>query len=106
MLRARFVRRAHVSKDGVLCTEGLDVIRKEAWSFYRSISGVRLCWELEEPGTRGGLEAGSSVRPEAHLERDWYLVAEQPAPAPHLAHPKDCAALRVVLVNVPGVSLC
>ena len=29
--------------------EGLDVIRKEAWPFYRTISGVRLCWELEEP---------------------------------------------------------
>ena len=28
---------------------GLDVIRKEAWTFYRTISGVRLCWELEEP---------------------------------------------------------
>ena len=27
----------------------LDAIRKEAWSFYRTISGVRLCWELEEP---------------------------------------------------------
>jgi len=27
----------------------LDVIRKEAWPFYRTISGVRLCWELEEP---------------------------------------------------------
>ena len=26
-----------------------DVIRKEAWHFYRTISGVRLCWELEEP---------------------------------------------------------
>ena len=23
--------------------------RKEAWPFYRTISGVRLCWELEEP---------------------------------------------------------
>ena len=33
----------------ILCTGGLDVIRKEAWSFYRTISGVRLCWELEEP---------------------------------------------------------
>ena len=27
---------------------GLDMIRKEAWSFYRTIFGVRLCWELEE----------------------------------------------------------
>ena len=33
----------------ILCTGGLDVIRKEAWPFYRAISGVRLCWELEQP---------------------------------------------------------
>ena len=26
-----------------------DVIRKEAWLFCRTSSGVRLCWELEEP---------------------------------------------------------
>ena len=38
----------------ILCTGGLDVIRKEAWSFYRTSSGVRLCWELEEPkGPKG-----------------------------------------------------
>ena len=30
------------------------MIRKEAWSFYRKSSGVRLCWELEEPkGPKG-----------------------------------------------------
>ena len=34
-------------------------------------------------------------------EKDWYFVAEQPAPAPHLAHPEGCAALRSVLVTVP-----
>ena len=34
--------------------KGSDVIRKEAWCFYRTISGVRLCWELEEPkGSKG-----------------------------------------------------
>ena len=27
---------------------GLDVIRQEAWSFYRTIYGVRLYWVLEE----------------------------------------------------------
>jgi hypothetical protein len=31
---------------------------------------------------------------------DWYFVAEQPAPAPHLAHPEGCAALRIVLLTV------
>jgi hypothetical protein len=36
--------------------------------------------------------------------RDWYLIPEQPAPAPHLAHPDGCAALRVVLLTVPRVS--
>ena len=30
------------------------MIRKEAWPFYKT--GVRLCWELEEPkGPKGGL---------------------------------------------------
>ena len=33
----------------IVCSGGLDVIRKEAWSFYRTISGVCLCWELEKP---------------------------------------------------------
>jgi len=28
-------------------------------------------------------------------EREWYFIAEQPAPAPHLAHPGGCAALRI-----------
>jgi len=43
------------------------VIRKEAWTFYRTISGVRLCWELEEPkGPKGHMikkthESGRSV---------------------------------------------
>ena len=38
----------------ILCTGGVDVIRKEAWPFYRTISDVRLCWVLEEPkGPKG-----------------------------------------------------
>jgi len=33
-----------------------DVIRKEAWPFYRTIPGVRLCWKLEEPkGPKGAI---------------------------------------------------
>ena len=39
----------------ILCTGGLDVIRKEAWPFYRTSAGVRLCWELEEPKGPNGL---------------------------------------------------
>ena len=35
-----------------------DVIRKKAWPFCRTISGVRLCWELEEPkGPKGRVVA-------------------------------------------------
>jgi len=29
---------------------GLNVIRREAWLFCGTSSGVRICWELEEPG--------------------------------------------------------
>ena len=36
--------------------------------------------------------------------RDWYFIAEPPAPATHLAHPEGCAALRIVLLTVPRVS--
>jgi hypothetical protein len=32
-----------------ICKGGLDVIRKESWPFYKTSSGVRLCWELEKP---------------------------------------------------------
>ena len=47
------------------------MIRKEAWSFYRTISGVRLSWELEEPkGPRarparasGTLGGGTGTQP-------------------------------------------
>ena len=40
----------------------------------------------------------------AKERRDLYFIAEQPAPAPHLAHPEGCAALRIVLVTVSRVS--
>ena len=37
-------------------TGELDVIRKEAWPFYRMISSVRLCWEIEKSeGSQGML---------------------------------------------------
>ena len=36
--------------------------------------------------------------------RDWYFIAEQPAPAPHRAHLEGCATLRIVLVAVPRIS--
>ena len=36
--------------------------------------------------------------------RDGYVIAEQPAPAPHLAHPDGCAAPRILLVTLPRVS--
>ena len=44
---------------------GPDVVRNEAWSFYGTIFGVRLCWELEGPkGPKGsGRRAqGSGLR--------------------------------------------
>ena len=39
----------------------------------------------------------------ANRKRDWYFIAEQPAPAPHLAYPEGCAALRILLFPVPRV---
>ena len=45
---------------GTVCTGGSDVIRKEALPFYRTLSGVRLCWELEEPKGHKGRGASCS----------------------------------------------
>jgi len=51
----------------ILCTGGLDVTRQEAWPFYRTISGVRLCWELEEPKGPKGPKGFTAIREEAGL---------------------------------------
>jgi len=40
-----------------------------------------------------------------HLREERLVCFDkQPAPAPHLARPEGCAALRIVLVTVPRVS--
>ena len=49
----------------ILCTGGPDVIRKEAWSFYRTISGVRLWWELEEPEGPKGHDRDQKIKEES-----------------------------------------
>jgi len=61
------------------------VIRKEAWSFYGTISGVRLCWELEEPKGPKVLWTQAVIAPHKGLQRDsvtlqGYLVHTNPPP--------------------------
>ena len=38
------------------------MIKKEVWPFYRTISSVRLCWELEEPKGPEGPKGTSVIR--------------------------------------------
>ena len=82
-----------------------------------------------DPPAQRGSEAGSNLRPidscitqleaqgpyrtcneskeeeaQRERERDWYVIAQKPAPAPHLAHPEGCAALRIVPVTMPRAS--
>ena len=49
-------------------------------------------------------EPASRVDEVDTVHRDWYIIAEQPAPEPHLAHPEGCDALSIVPVTVPRVS--
>jgi len=49
---------------------GLNVIRKEAWLFCRTSSGVRLCWELEEPK---GPKGPKAARREPSALEGWIL---------------------------------
>ena len=68
------------------CTGGPDVIRNEAWSFYRTISGVRLCEELEEPKgpkgptlpTGGLLGARFRILPDTKLDASLARMAKAP----------------------------
>ena len=76
-------------------------------------NGSNVCRVLTAEGT-GRYVAGTAFILDgtlyilAHVRgtplRDWCFIAEQPAPAPHLAHPGKCAALRILLVTVPCVS--
>ena len=49
--------------------------RKEAWPFYRTISGVRLCWELKEPkgpkGSRTGPQCQQELFEEDQILPEW-----------------------------------
>ena len=61
---------------------------------------------MPSPGAKGAPIATmiASLPIPPGVQGDWYFVAEQPAPAPHLAHPERCATLRIVLVTLPRVS--
>ena len=48
--------------DAILYTGGPHVIRKEAWTFYRTSSEVRLYWELKEPKGPKGCPVSGSLR--------------------------------------------
>jgi len=70
---------------------GLNVIRKEAWLFCRTNSGVRLCWELEAPNgpkgpshhdlaSRGAQKLRQWSRPHALTVQGYLAHKKQPPP--------------------------
>ena len=70
----------------------------------RGPQGGRACCRGGTCGLPLSLSLGdrSTRRPSAPpAEREWYFIAEQPAPA----HPEECAALRIVLVTVALASI-
>ena len=70
-----------ISAHGVVEQLHLDVIRKEAWLFCRTTSGVRLCWELEEP--RG--PEGSHTW-EGRMAASLLMLSSGEAPQPAYVH--------------------
>ena len=53
---------------------------------------------------RNGCSSMPPAKAPPTCQTDWYFIAAQPAPAPHLAHTEGCATLRFVLVTAPPVS--
>ena len=62
-------------------------------------------WSCLEPFPVQHFRNAFSIDSGAQFEEsDWYDIFEQTAPAPHLAHPEGCAAVRIVPVTVPRAS--
>ena len=86
------------------------MIRKEAWPFYRTISGVRLGWELEEPkGPTGPILATTpGERREAlqcsHREDCYGHLVRWPSPT-RLALEVGISILRGVKLHVEQLYL-
>ena len=62
------------------CTWGPDVTRKEAWPFYRTIFGVCLYWEFEEPQGPKGL-------PQTNVSKARALGSTAPCHSPQPSSP-------------------
>ena len=58
----------------ILCAGGLDVIRKEAWPFYRTSSGVRLCWSSKNR---------KDLKDEPASGRWWWVCLNATSPVRH-----------------------
>ena len=80
--------RSHVDGTAPLC---VSVIGLSIESFRRS---------------RRGKHCVSSYSTPENIHRDWYFVAEQPAPAPHLAHRPALHIHKEVLLHALCSSLC
>ena len=92
------------------------MIRKEAWPFYRTISGVRLSWELEEPegpkkdlcwehsnpkGPKGSIEDHPlDARREPSALEGWILEVLYRDPK------ESRACMRILSTEGRGVRLC
>ena len=68
---------------GIHVTRGAG-FRKEAWPFYRTISGVRLCWGIEEPKGPEGPQGVNAPRtcvnaPRTSQDKQYFGKDEQSA---------------------------
>ena len=77
------------------------MIRKEAWPFYRTISGVRLCVELEEPkGPKGKDQTLNPKKVEGRkIHLGTFSTAEEAA---HAWDRKVFSLPRRVDIGLPG----
>jgi len=89
---------ARSSPHAILCTGGADVVRKEAWPFYRTISGVRLSWELEEPKGPKGHPCPSNPLPNRFRTNMAHIRQSRPDSSP-CGPNADCT-------NSPGSFQC
>ena len=80
------------------------MIRKEAWSFYITSYGVRLCWELEEPKGPKALQdsSGALVR-WCFVKIKWYHLVE-PLLSEEVCFPDSFPSFTCLVMSLPRFS--
>ena len=90
---AQEFRRAFLAEGFGRAFGGTGSVRGVGAKLFRRGFGANGGFGAADPAPAPPVLSGVLMHTNSTCKRDWYFIAEQPAPAPHLAHPEGCAAV-------------